>query len=147
MLSKQKNQTHNIRDIDSSVSVDWSLLKEPHGGRLRQRPLLLHTHADTTGCEGIQRLPHGCHEHLLGACCSLSLLQERLELRESLLDRTEVWREGGQEQHVCAPPFYKLSPLMSPVHAEVVSDHYQRSIGRPIPRRWAARPSDEKADN
>src|SRR5215217_1938300 len=31
-----------------SPSVDWSLLKEPHGGRLRQQPLRLHTHADTT---------------------------------------------------------------------------------------------------
>src|SRR3982751_247029 len=29
-------------------SVAWSLPKEPHGGRPRQRPLLLHTHADTT---------------------------------------------------------------------------------------------------
>jgi hypothetical protein len=28
--------------------VDWSLPKEPHGGRLRQQPQLLHTHADTT---------------------------------------------------------------------------------------------------
>jgi len=33
----------------SSVSVDWSLPKEPHGGRLRQQPVrFLHTHADTT---------------------------------------------------------------------------------------------------
>ena len=29
-------------------SVDWSLLKEAHGGRLRQWPRFLHTHADTT---------------------------------------------------------------------------------------------------
>jgi hypothetical protein len=30
-------------------SVDWSLPKEPHGGRLRQQPRLLHTQADTVG--------------------------------------------------------------------------------------------------
>ena len=32
-----------------SPSVAWSLPKEPHGGRPRQRPLLLHTYADTVG--------------------------------------------------------------------------------------------------
>ena len=38
----------NLSAIVSSCSVDWSLPKEPHGGRLHQRPCLLHTYADTT---------------------------------------------------------------------------------------------------
>src|SRR5215208_2891886 len=42
--------------IVSSISVAWSLPKEPHGGRPRQRLRLLHTSRDST------RLGHSPHQ-------------------------------------------------------------------------------------
>src|SRR5215203_5081582 len=56
--------------IVSSCSVDWSLPKEPHGGRLRQQPLsLTHSrgHYPASSRERIDH--HGLGSDFEPACC------------------------------------------------------------------------------
>src|SRR5829696_9202334 len=77
-----------------SPSVDWSLLKEPHGGRLRQRPLPF-THS-----RGHYQWKIGSHEAIAdnGVAARFVLGEQRLSVEGLDLPNTKVvLKKNGEE--------------------------------------------------